>query len=66
MNVTDPEGGPLTYAWSATRGAFQHRHAPRTRYLCNTPGIQTLTLTVKDDKDCTSIFQVRVECLDGG
>lgn len=62
VNVTDPEGDPMTFVWRAEHGSFERRYTPQTRYRCDTPGVQTLTLTVGDGGDCQSTFQVRVEC----
>jgi hypothetical protein len=47
-SASQPEGHPLTYAWSATSGTFAEPSAAQTVFRCAAPGPVTLTLTVSD------------------
>jgi hypothetical protein len=44
----DPEGDPITFAWTATSGAFDDPSSARTIFRCAAPGPVTLTFTVSD------------------
>jgi len=46
--ASQPEGHPLTYAWTATSGTFDNPAAAQTVFRCAAPGPVTLTLTVTD------------------
>ena len=49
--ATDPDGDPLTFRWTAPAGTFSNPNALNTVWTApNTPGNQTLTLTVTDPR----------------
>jgi len=48
--ATDPEGGPLTYRWTAPSGAFKPTDAPNTTFTAPTQeGPANVTVTVTDN-----------------
>jgi peptidoglycan-associated lipoprotein len=48
--ATDPEGGPLTYRWSAPAGTFKPTDAPNTTFTApQQEGPVTVTVTVTDN-----------------
>ncbi|MGA7118719.1 MAG: hypothetical protein WBY94_01410 [Polyangiaceae bacterium] len=47
-SATAPNGGTLTYAWSAPSGTFSAPTAANTNYTCAAPGAVTVILTVGD------------------
>ena len=59
----DPEGGALTYSWSATSGSFADATANATQYTCDADGTQTLTVVVSDgDPTCDLTVTLEVVC----
>jgi peptidoglycan-associated lipoprotein len=49
--ATDPDGDPLTFRWTAPAGTFANPNAANTIWTAPaTPGNQTLTLTVTDNR----------------
>lgn len=62
VTASDPEGDPLTYAWTATDGTFANPAAPSTSYTCMSPGSKNLTATVSDNRGCDETVGLRVSC----
>ena len=59
----DPEGGALTYAWSATSGSFADPTASHTTYTCDVDGTQAVSVTVSDgDPACDQTVTLEVTC----
>ena len=59
----DPEGGALTYAWTATSGSFADPSAHATQYTCDASGVQTLTVVISDgDTSCDQTVTIDVAC----
>jgi peptidoglycan-associated lipoprotein len=51
LQATDPEGGPLTYRWSAPSGAFKPTDAPNTTFTApQQEGPVTVTGTARDNQ----------------
>jgi hypothetical protein len=64
-----PEGGALTFAWSAPSGTFSDPSAAQTAFACGAPGPVELTLRVTDSQSCQQTLSALVICLpapDGG
>ncbi len=65
-----PNGGTVTYAWSAPSGAFSAPTAQNTGFTCTIPGPVTVTLTVGDGlvpdggscNPALSTFTAQVQC----
>jgi hypothetical protein len=67
VTATAPEASDvLSYAWIATAGAFFDTSTAETSYVCTTAGLQTLTLTVRDEQSsptCAATASFLVDCL---
>lgn len=61
-----PDGGPLTFAWSAPSGTFATPTESQTEFTCTRPGPVEVTLKVQDDEQCQQSPSVLVTCLDIG
>ena len=65
MNFTsagssDPEGGPLTYAWDFDNDGTVDSTPPTRRYTYTTNGAYTAKLTVKDQTGLTAVANVPI------
>ena len=59
--ATDPDGDPLTFRWTATAGTFSNPNAANTVWTApNTPGNQTLTLTVTDNRGGSATSSITI------
>lgn len=47
---SDPDGNPLTYAWTASGGTLTNETTAKPTFSATTPGPYTLTLVVNDGK----------------
>jgi hypothetical protein len=66
---TRPDGGALTFAWSASPGVFADPTSSQTNFTCTQVGPVTLALQVQDDELCKQSYSAMVTCLspvDGG
>ncbi len=63
--ATRPDGGPLTFAWSASSGTFTAPTEAQTDFTCTRPGPVEVTLKVQDDEQCQQSPSVVVTCLEG-
>jgi hypothetical protein len=64
-----PDGGALTYVWSAPSGTFSDPKAEQTMFTCATPGPVEVKVQVTDDQSCQQSLSAVVTCLprpDGG
>ena len=62
-SAVDPEEEPLTYEWSATAGTLSILPEGSATFVCESPGMYTLTLSVSDgDPDCDKQRTVDVLC----
>jgi hypothetical protein len=69
-SATAPNGGTVTYAWSAPSGTFSAPTAANTGFTCTTGGAVTVTVTVgdgpvPDGSTCNpaqSTFTAQVQC----
>jgi cysteine-rich repeat protein len=48
--------------WSAPAGSFSDPDDSETRYRCEAPGAQTLTLTISEDSPCEFSLYLEVTC----
>ena len=59
--ATDPDGDPLTFRWTAPAGTFSNPNAANTVWTApNTPGNQTLTLTVTDNRGGSATSSITI------
>ena len=64
-----PDGGPLTFAWSAPSGTFSDPKESQTNFTCTQVGPVKITVQVGDDEMCLQTYSSTVTCLpapDGG
>ena len=60
---TDAAPTALSYAWTASSGAFTDATTPATRFTCTVPGTATITLAASDgDAPCNDTAQVTMTC----
>jgi len=75
VNVTDPDApaSPLQFEWASPAGAFSEGTGvegletlvlAQTAYTCEASGEQRLTLSARDESDCTSTLDLDVLCTD--
>lgn len=75
VNVTDPDAqaSPLEFEWASPVGAFSEATGvegleelvlAQTAYTCEASGQQRLTLSARDESDCTSTLDLDVLCTD--
>jgi hypothetical protein len=75
VNVTDPDApaAPLEFEWASAAGAFSEPTGvegleelvlAQTAYTCEASGQQRLTLSARDESDCTSTLDLDVLCTD--
>jgi hypothetical protein len=75
VNVTDPDApaSPLAFEWVSPVGAFSEPAGveglgdlvlAQTAYTCEASGQQRLTLSARDESDCTSTLDLDVLCTD--
>jgi hypothetical protein len=60
-----PDGGPLTFTWSAPSGTFSDPNASQTNFTCTQVGPVKVTLQVADDEMCQQSYTSTVTCLPG-
>lgn len=60
--ASDADDDDVSYAWTASAGSFDDPAAANTTYNCETPGDQTLVLTINDGGDCSFDTLVSVRC----
>jgi len=59
---TDPDGDPLTFAWTAPAGTFNNPNAANTVWTApNQPGNVTATVTARDSRGATSTGSVGIQ-----
>ncbi len=65
--ATDRDGDVLSYAWTATDGAFSAPTALNTQYTCMSAGEKTLTIGVTDGptRGCTRTATATITCVGG-
>jgi len=67
VTVTVGAGGyslvPQRSEWTANAGRFESPTALSTRYVCETPGAQIISLTAMDEVGCSDSVDLVVECL---
>jgi hypothetical protein len=64
-----PEGGALSFEWSAPSGTFSEPKASRTAFTCATPGPVEIAVQVTDAEACVQKKSAVVTCVappDGG
>lgn len=61
-DAEDPDGDTITFVWSATDGSFADEESAATSYTCSAPGEQTITVTINDGGNCTTMHQAVVNC----
>jgi hypothetical protein len=75
VNVSDPDApaSPLQFEWASSVGAFSEATGvegledlvlAQTAYTCEASGQQRLTLSARDESDCTSTLDLDVLCTD--
>ena len=64
INISDPDGDPLTYAWTTSDG--QTSTNPEPTFQFNTPGIQEVVLVVEDDRNGTLTTRFTINILPAG
>jgi hypothetical protein len=57
-----PDGGALTFTWSAPSGTFADPSAPQTTFTCTQAGPVQVTLQVEDDELCQQSYSSLVTC----
>jgi peptidoglycan-associated lipoprotein len=61
-NGTDPDGDPLTYAWTAPAGTFNNPNAANTVWTApNQVGNVTATVTARDSRGATATGTVQLQ-----
>jgi hypothetical protein len=66
VNVSDPEtpSSKLRFDWASPSGAFSDPLLADTTYTCLSLGRQVLTLSARDELDCTSVLELDVHCFE--
>jgi hypothetical protein len=59
------EGGPTTFAWSATTGTFADASLPVTTFTCTVEGTAMLSLMINQER-CSEWLGASVDCLAAG
>jgi hypothetical protein len=61
---TDPDlGDSITYSWGPTASQFANATAASTTFTCTLPGLQQITLSITDSRDCIAQVNLMVNCL---
>jgi hypothetical protein len=66
VRASDPDdrGAGLQFAWEATSGTFSNPDLAETTYACAAPGTHSLTLRIRDARDCVRELGLEVTCLE--
>lgn len=65
VEVTDADGDPILYEWSATRGTFDNPSARETLYHCDGFGAARLKIRATDGGSCPVESEFHVNCVPG-
>jgi len=60
--ASDADGDPVTFTWSAARGAIAAPSSAATEYTCTEPGTVLIDLVAEDGNDCNVTRTVTVIC----
>ncbi len=60
---SDIDDDTVSYVWTSTSGSFDKPMKAKTKYHCDEPGMQTLTVTLDDGNDCSEATSIEIECI---
>ncbi|MCA8922528.1 MAG: PKD domain-containing protein, partial [Planctomycetes bacterium] len=58
-NSSDPDGEVVSYTWRVGNGTPMTSKVPTFHHTFREPGLQTILLTVEDDRGATAVYVVQ-------